>query len=188
MAQAQHPIDPAQLLAAAAVLAPAKPREGVVSEYTERRRAVSTAYYAVFHAISGRVAATVFPDAEQIFRQRISRWITHTDIRTVARWVVGLRGTGSGKGVPGHIRELLAGVEGPLHIDADTVTIAEGFLELHEKRDQADYDHEQVFDHADTQRYIARARRVVELAQTSSSAQVQQFFGLIAMQAQVRGR
>jgi hypothetical protein len=187
VAQAQHPIDPEQLLVVAEALAPAKPREGP-AEFTERRRAVSTAYYAVFHAISRRVAATVFPSADEIFRQRISRWIAHTDIRTVARWVVGLQGTGSGQGVPSHIRELLAGIEGPLHIDTDTVTIAEGFLELHEKRDQADYDHEAVFDHAGTRRHIARAYRVIDLAQTARSAQVQQFFGLIAMQAQVRGR
>jgi len=89
---------------------------------------------------------------------------------------------------PRHVRELLAGIEGPLHIDADTIAIAEGFLKLHEQRDQADYDHEEVFRHADTRRYIALARRVVELAQKSDSDQAQQFFGLIAMQAQVRGR
>lgn len=187
MAEAQHPIDPAQLLAAAEVLAPAKAREGA-SEFTERRRAVSTAYYAVFHAISGRVAATVFPNAEDIFRQRIRRWIAHNDIRTVARWVIGLQGTGGGQGVPSHIRELLAGIEGPLHIDADTVAIAKGFLKLHERRERADYNHEAVFDHAGTQRHIARARQVVEVVQASSSDQTEQFFGLIAMQAQVRGR
>jgi hypothetical protein len=186
VAEAQHPIDPVQLLAAAEALAPAKPRAGA-SEFTERRRAVSTAYYAVFHAISGRVTATVFPNAEEIFRQRICRWIAHIDIRTVARWVIGLQATG-GQGVPSHIRELLAGIEGPLHIDADTVAIAEGFLKLHEQREQADYNHEEVFDHAGTQRYIARARQVVEVVQASSSDQAQQFFGLIAMQAQVRGR
>jgi len=183
--EAQHPIDPVQLLVAAEVLAPAQPREGSVA-FTERRRAVSTAYYAVFHAISGRVAATVFPSAEEIFRQRVCRWIAHTDIRTVARWVMGLQGPDPGKGVPSHIRELLADIEGP--VDADTVAIAEGFLKLHEQREQADYNHEEDFDHAGTQRYIARARQVVELARASNSAQAQQFFGLIAMQAQVRGR
>jgi hypothetical protein len=141
VAAAEHPIDPAQLLAAAELLAPANARGGA-SEFTERRRAVSTAYYAVFHAISDRVAATVFPDAEQIFRQRISRWIAHNDIRTVARWVIGLQGTGSGGGVPSHVGKLLKDIEGP-HINADTVP---------------------------------------------GSDQAQQFFGLIAMQAQVRGR
>lgn len=186
MAEAQHPIDPVQLLALAEALALPKPGGGASSESTERRRAVSTAYYAVFHAISGRVAASVFPSAEQIFRQRISRWIAHTDIRTVARWVVG-QGPGDGKGVPSHIRELLKDIEGP-HIDADTVLIAEGFLELHEQREEADYDHEAVFENIDTQAHITNARQIVDLAQKSSSAQVQQFFGLIAMQAQVRGR
>ena len=184
MPEAQHPIDPAQLLAAAELLAPAQPREGA-SAFTERRRAVSTAYYAAFHAISGRVALTVFPNTEEIFRQRVCRWIAHTDIRTVARWVIG-QATGNGKGVPSHIRELLTDIEGP--VDADTVTIAKGFLKLHEQREQADYNHEEDFDHAGTQRYIARARQVVELAQKSNSDQAQQFFGLIAMQAQVRGR
>jgi hypothetical protein len=183
VATAQHPIDPAQLLALAENLALTNARGGA-SQSMERRRAVSTAYYAAFHAISGRVAATVFPNAEQIFQQRICRWIAHNDIRTVARWVSGLQGTG--KGVPSHIKDLLAGIKGP--IDADTVLIAEGFLELHEQREEADYDHEAVFENIDTQAHITNARQIVDLAQKSSSAQVQQFFGLIAMQAQVRGR
>jgi hypothetical protein len=59
VAQPDHPIEPEQLLAAAELLAPDEPREGP-SSFTERRRAVSTAYYAAFHAISGRVTATVF--------------------------------------------------------------------------------------------------------------------------------
>jgi hypothetical protein len=187
VAQAEHPIDPVQLLAAAEVLAPENAREAD-SGFTERRRAVSTAYYAVFHAISGRVAVTVFPNADELFRQRICRWIAHTDIRAVARWVIALQATGGGEGAPRHVRELMAGIEGPLHIDPDTVAIAEGFLKLHEQRGEADYDHEAVFDHAGTQRNIARSRHVVELAQNSGSEEVQQFFGLIAMQAQVRGR
>jgi len=46
---------------------------------------VSSAYFAVLHAIGGRVAETVFPSADDAFRRRVRRWIGHGDIRNVAR-------------------------------------------------------------------------------------------------------
>lgn len=79
-----YPIEPDKLLDAAERLAPDQPGRGR-APYTAHRRAVSTAYYAVFHAISERVAETVFPAADAAFKRRIRRWIGHGDIRTVAR-------------------------------------------------------------------------------------------------------
>jgi hypothetical protein len=102
--------------------------------------------------------------------------------------ITALQGAGSREGVPRHIQGLLAPVDGPVNIDQDTVTIAKGFLELHAQREQADYDHEAVFEHADTQAQIVLARQLVELAETARTDQAHQFFGLIAMQAQIRGR
>jgi hypothetical protein len=48
--------------------------------------AVSTAYYAVFHAITERVPQPAFPDADAALRQRVRRWMAHADISTVCRW------------------------------------------------------------------------------------------------------
>lgn len=183
---AAYPIEPDKLLDAAERLAPAQVGRGR-PPYTAHRRAVSTAYYAVFHAITDRVAQLAFPDADPALRQRVRRWVAHADISTVCRWVSGLQGTGS-YGIPAHIRSVLAPPGAPSNIDADTVAIADGFLELHEKRMEADYDHEAVFTRSDTRAMIGLARQVVTRVESADSDQVRAFIGLVTMQAQVRSR
>ena len=175
-------IEPARLLDAAERLAPPQVAPGR-PPYTAHRRAVSTAYYAVFHAISARVAEQAFPSADALFRQRVRRWIGHDDIKTVARWITQMR-AGGGAQLPPHIRDLLAARQ----IGTGTAAIASGFLELNDKREQADYDHEAVFSRAETLRLIALARRLVGRIEATQSDDAKRFFGLIAMQAKVRGR
>jgi hypothetical protein len=182
---ADYPIDPQKLLETAERLAPANLRPGRPA-YTDHRRAVSTAYYAVFHAITDRVAKAAFTEADAEFQRKIQRWIGHGDVRAVAIWVSQLEGTRSAA-PPGHIAGLLQPA-GANHIDADTVGIADGFLELNEKREQADYDHEAVFTRADTLAQIALARSVVGLVQGTQTDAAKRFFGLIAMQARVQSR
>lgn len=181
-----YPIEPDKLLDAADRLAPANPGRGR-PPYTAHRRAVSTAYYAVFHAISARVAETVFPQADATFRQRTRRWIGHGDIRTVARWVGQIDGTLPGA-APAHIRTLLMPARGPPSLDGDTVAIADGFLELNDKRELADYDHEAVFSRPDTRGHIALARQVVTTVEQAESDEVAHFFGLIALQSRIQAR
>jgi hypothetical protein len=77
---------------------------------------------------------------------------------------------------------------GPVHIDADTVTIADGFPELNDKREQADYDQDAVFSRPDTLGHIALARQTVAVVGAANSDEVLQFFGLIAMQAKIQQR
>jgi hypothetical protein len=83
---------------------------------------------------------------------------------------------------------LLAPPGGASNIDADTVAIADSFLELYEKRMAADYDHEAVFTRSDTREAIALARDAVSSVEAAGSNEANVFFGLIAMQAQVRPR
>jgi hypothetical protein len=181
-----YPIEPDKLLDAAERLAPASPGRGR-PPYTAHRRAVSTAYYALFHAITERVAETVFPDADSSFKRRVRRWIAHGDIRNVARWVSQLQGTSVGR-PPAHIETLLAPPGGPTYVDADTAAIADGFLELNDRREQADYDHDAVFTRPDTRGQIALARRVVALVEQADSDAVKRFYGLIALQARIQAR
>jgi len=141
----------------------------------------------MFHALTAKTAAHVFPDAPDDFQQRTRRWIAHFEIAAVCRWVSALRGTGS-YSVPKHIRSLLAPTGGPVLIDADTVAIADGFLELYEKRLEADYDHDAVFTRADTRGHIALARQLVTRVESADSPESRAFFGLIALQSQVRAR
>jgi hypothetical protein len=81
-----YPIEPDKLLDAADLLAPVQAGRGR-PPYTAHRRAVSTAYYAVFHAITARIAAQGFPTADPQFLRRVRRWIAHGDIKAVARWI-----------------------------------------------------------------------------------------------------
>jgi hypothetical protein len=181
-----YPIEPDKLLDAAERLAPSEPGPGR-PPYAAHRRAVSTAYYAVFHAIGGRVAETVFSDADPAFKRRIRRWIGHGDIRTVSRWVSQIQGTSTGS-PPAHIKALLDPAGGPRHVDAHTATIADGFLELNDKREQADYDHDAVFTRPDTRGHLALARVIVEQVARTDTDAVKRFYGLIAMQARIQAR
>jgi hypothetical protein len=124
----------------------------------------------------------VFGGAPDEFKQHVRRWIAHRDIAEVCRWVLAVAGTG-GYPLPRSIRLLLAPPQGPARIDADTIALADAFLELYEKRQEADYDHEAVFTRADTRGHIALARRAVELTEQANSGAVQTFFGLIALKA-----
>lgn len=147
---------------------------------------MSTTYYAVFHAIGDRVVRQVFPTADAIFRDRVRRWISHTDVKTVATWIGKLAGTQPGA-PPTHIAALLAPTGAP-SFNADTLLIADGFLELHEKREQADYDHQAVFTRADTLGLLELARQVVATIEVIESNESRLLFGLIAMQAKVQPR
>lgn len=181
-----YPIEPDKLLDAADRLAPPEVGPGR-PPYTAHRRAASTAYYAAYHAITEKVVELAFPVADPAFRRQVRRWVGHDDIAEVCRWVSALQGTGS-YSVPKHISSLLSPAGAPSPIDTATVAIADGFLELKEKREEADYDHEAVFARTDTRTQIALARQVVTLVETADSDEARGFFGLIAMQAKVRAR
>lgn len=179
-----YPIEPDKLLVAATQLAPATVGRGRPS-YTAHRRAVSTAYYAVFHAMSARTVQTVFPAADALFVRRIQRWINHGDLAQVSRWMGQMSGTVRDT-PPKHIGELLRLT--PVHQDSDVTAIASGFREMDEKREQADYDHAAVFTRPDTLRLIEVARDTVQLVDAAPAGPVDRFFGLVAMQARIVGR
>jgi len=181
-----YPIEPEKLLEAAELLAPREAPPGR-PPYTAHRRAVSTAYYAVFHAITDRVVKAPFTEADTSFLRKVRRWIGHNDIRTVATWVEQLEGTSKGSPPP-HIEALLAPRDGESHVDNDTLTISEGFLELNEKREEADYDHDAVFTRPDTLDHLARAKEIISVVERTQSDEAKRFFGLIAMQARIQAR
>jgi hypothetical protein len=148
---------------------------------------VSTAYYAVFHAITDRVSATVFPTANPIVRGRVRRWIGHGDVRTVSLWVGQLQGTTPGN-PPRAILALGATASGSPFVAPETALIADGFLELNDKRELADYDHEAIFTRADTRGHLELAHSVVDAVERARSDEAGCFFGLIALQARIQGR
>ncbi|HVO55906.1 MAG TPA: hypothetical protein VMT37_15965 [Solirubrobacterales bacterium] len=181
-----YPIEPGKLLETADRLVPAHPGRGRPA-YTDHRRALSTAYYAVFHAITDRVTKAAFTEADTAFQRKVQRWIKHGDIRMVSVWVGQMEGTIKG-GPPQHIEALLRPGEGVIHIDADTLSIAEGFLDLNEVREQADYDHDAVFTRPQTLSYLAQARSVVATVEGTQTDAAKRFFGLVAMRSNIQAR
>lgn len=73
-------------------------------------------------------------------------------------------------------------------VDLDTGAISDGFVELNNRRESADYDHEAVFTRADTRANIGLARSVVKTIGRADSAEAQCFFGLIALQGRIQNR
>jgi hypothetical protein len=133
------------------------------------------------------VAEQVFAGADIAFQRRVQRWIAHGDIRSVCIWVSQLEGRTQGS-PPAHIAALLAPAGSTPAFDADATLIAYGFLELNEKREEADYDHDAVFTRPDTRELIALADEALAAVKRAQSTQSQRFFGLIAMKANVRQR
>ena len=180
----QYPIEPSKLLAAAEQLVPTAAGRGRPA-YTANRRGVSTAYYAVFHSIGARVVRQLFPNEPQEIHHRVQRWIGHTDIRVVAQWVAQIDGLRPGS-APKHIEVLFT--TGGSRISPGLVAIADGFLQLNEKREQADYDHLAVFTRPDSLQLIALARQLVTSVSEVDTSDASRFFGLIALQARVQHR
>lgn len=121
---ASQPIDPAELLDLAEELASLSKHPGRTSHL---RRAVSTAYYALFHELAAEVVMVTLQTEHWDDRAAaMARWISRTDLSTLCRAATGTGGRA--------LREALAPV-GP-----ETAQVAQAFLDLQGERHQADYD------------------------------------------------
>lgn len=110
-----HPIRPDRLITQAKALAGYGAGRGRPSP-TNHRRAVSAAYYALFHALIAAAVERVLPAniASDDDRHRAARWIQHDDLKQAASWVIACAGvstptstpptrTGVKPGVMGHV-------------------------------------------------------------------------------------
>jgi uncharacterized protein (UPF0332 family) len=121
-----------------------------------RRRAVSSAYYALFHGlIADAVDRTIGDDpARDDDRYTVSRWYNHGEMRTVSQWVIRLARDES---VPNGVAVLLG------NPPADLVELARAFIQLQEARHEADYDHTANLAEADARAAINTASEALSL-------------------------
>jgi hypothetical protein len=110
------------------------------------RRAVSAAYYAVFHLLVASGAATVGPGKPRSLRAQVGRAFAHRDMKAVCRQFA----SGS---LSDQIRPLIAA---PL--ERDLQAVASAFLALQEARHSADYDVAQPFNRIDVLRTVGMAQ------------------------------
>jgi len=112
------------------------------------RRAVSTAYYAVFHLLSADATAQASPVGPAGLRKRVQRSLQHTTMKTAANAI---------QSSPPHPR-ILALISGP--IPSPLLSVARGFVRLQDERQNADYDLGDHFDRNRVQGLIREAERV----------------------------
>ena len=116
-----------------------------------RRRAVSSAYYALFHGLIAEAVRRTFGDdpARDEDRYTVSRWYNHGEMRTVSQWVIRLS---RGESVPNGVAVLLR------NPPPDLVELSRAFILLQEARHEADYDHTANVSEADARAAIDAAR------------------------------
>jgi len=139
-------LDAADLLVAQDTAA--RPRPGHV------RRAISSAYYALFHELVNEAVQRVAGSdpSRQTERDVMSRWYSHGDLATVATWVIA---RAEARKIPDPVGPLLSSPA------ADLVTLAQCFVTLHRARRDADYARAAVLTGEDGRQYIAMSRAAI---------------------------
>lgn len=140
------------------------------------RRAVSDAYYAVFHDLAMRTVAQLAPDIDEDERYRLTRSIDHQRLGEVCSWISGAPGAGRQ-----HTRPIVDRLQTHKRIKR----IADIVGRLREARHRADYDHLAEFDKATTLSLVQQAGRVLDLLESlGTDRDLQRFLSLIALNAQ----
>lgn len=91
------------------------------------RRAVSSAYYALFHRISRDIAVELLGSAASPEAHAVVRWITHTDLGDLAKQVASPQSS---------IRQVIAAPSPEL------LAVCAALADLKNAREAADYNHE----------------------------------------------
>lgn len=138
---------PQDLLEQARILAQPATRGGRPRQ-ASLRRAVSTAYYAVFHLLSADATAQASPVGPAGLRERVQRSLQHATMKAAANAF-------QSNTVPPRIGALLVGP-----IPSQLASVARGFVRLQEERHSADYDLADQFDRNRVQGLIREAERV----------------------------
>ena len=138
------------------------------------RRAVSTAYYALFHMLVDEATRRMFGGDRAELRACLSRGFAHRTMNNVARAF--MRGAAPPK---------LAPALGGLAPQPELVEIAQTFNDLQQARELADYDVAHAFVHADVTALVERVDAAFEdWAAIRGSVQADAFLaGLFALGA-----
>jgi uncharacterized protein (UPF0332 family) len=124
---------------------PKKPRQASL------RRAISAAYYALFHLLVAEAARAMAPAKPSALRGHVRRAFVHEDMKKVC---VQFR-----HGNVENLSDALKAMVSP-PIEGELSTVADAFVELQEARHDSDYDTTEVF---------ARAEALEKLQQASEA-------------------
>lgn len=130
-------------------------RERKKPKQASLRRAVSAAYYALFHLLVADGARLLSPTQPPLLRVRIQRAFNHSDMRNVCK------GFARPNQIPAATRSLLT-----LPLKSALVTVLQAFVELQEARHQADYDLIMTWNRLGAVNHVATARNAFTSWQT----------------------
>jgi len=138
-----------------------RPRQASLS------RAVSTAYYALFHMLVDAATAVMFgqANAKRRFRHALARGFSHQSMAATCRSVAG-----------GNLPATIDAVVAPLPIPADLRMVARTFARLQEERHRADYNRSAAFSKAEVLNLLQDATDAVAAWQRVRNDQAAQFF------------
>jgi hypothetical protein len=169
------PIDPAKLIEAAHEHANHHDGAGRPRPIS-LRRAVSSAYYALFHYMCRQAASHLLPSATREDQLQLARSFNHRPIKDVCEWIAGRRGSPHQ-----HLRPVVQSLQG-----TPMVGVADVFCDLQEARHSADYDHFAPYSKAAALGYIQDAERAMQTLDAQSDRDKQALFSLISLHTKLR--
>ena len=171
----KRPIRPAWLLRLAHELAPEQVGQGQPRN-TDLRRAISIAYYALFHSITRAAAEHALPGAPESEQNAFTRHVGHTAIKQVCGWIDG-----------GDPPQAVSATVTRLRQSANVSDVAATFRALHEAREGADYDHDADITRPTTLGLIQRAEKAVEIVEADAATDdFQSLLGLLSLKMTIR--
>lgn len=149
---------------------PRRPRQASL------RRAVSTAYYALFHLLTDEASRRLAPAQPGALRQQIRRGFTHREMQQLCRQFAA--------GSPGQQTSQL--LQGP--ISPELKVVAAAFVALQDARHEADYDLAVTFTRSRALQSVQRARSAfASWAVIRSDPNATVFLAALLFQSQWRG-
>ena len=134
------------------------------------RRAVSSAYYALFHAVIDESISMVLKGetTNAALQRRLQRTVSHKSIKDASMWVTGVQDQ---KGVPDDIVELSSTPP-----DSHLINICKTFTSLQKERYRADYNLAKHFSRQDANRLVHDATVAVNDLRSLQSSDWKQVF------------
>lgn len=129
-----------------------------------QRRAISAAYYALFHHLNEVAADLIAPNVSTVINRRIQRWFDHAEMKRVC-----------GRVAKRELEQPLRGLLGPSASD-DLQLVCSTFIRLQADRHNADYDQGFSIDHDEAlDRLISVGKALSALRRLAGSAELNIF-------------
>jgi hypothetical protein len=136
------------------------------------RRAVSTAYYALYHCLARAVAEHVLPNGSGEDQLRMTRLFRHNGFKGTCAQIAGRKGGKSNE----HLDPLSARLRA-----SPLLYVASTFYDLQEARHKADYDYLESFSKQETIALIGDAKTALDTLESVMPSEREAFLALLAM-------